>query len=117
MSLQMDFIPKKFTLGLSKNEKIQFILERVMNDRILLLEEGLDPTEQLDLVSETMKNIKFNGFMGIEVITFNDANILQSSRLGIWKKKTDTKMTMIAPSGKVSVIQEGRDITTVSLHI
>ncbi len=117
MSLQMDFIPKKFTVNLSKSEKIKFILERVMDDRIILLEEGLAPTEQLDLVSETMKNITFDEFTGIEVITFNGANILQSSKRGIWKKKSETKMTMIAPSGKVSSVQEGRNITTISLRV
>ncbi len=92
--MKIDIISEKATRRLSPNDKVRMIIERVKGKRILILEERLKPEEQVELIKETMLEIDFKEFNGIEVITFNG-------------EKKGGKITVVAPSDIVEVTREG----------
>ena len=53
--------------GLSSDEKLKFILKEVKNGKILVLEQGLTPVEQANLIEHTMKEIEQDTFIGVEM--------------------------------------------------
>ena len=53
--------------GLSSEEKISFIIGEVERGEILVLEKGLTPEEQTQLIEVTMKKVNPNKFIGIEM--------------------------------------------------
>ncbi|MBS7247767.1 MAG: DUF2073 domain-containing protein [Candidatus Jordarchaeales archaeon] len=92
--MKIDIISEKVTRRLSPNDKVKMIIERVKGKSILVLEERLKPEEQAELIKETMLEIDFKEFNGIEVITFNG-------------EKKGGKITVVAPSDIVAVTKEG----------
>jgi hypothetical protein len=53
----------------SSSDKLKYILSEVKEGRILVLEHGLTPTEQAQLIEHTMKEINHDTFIGIEMDT------------------------------------------------
>ena len=51
----------------STSEKLEFILKEVQKGKVLVLEHGLTPLEQTELIEQTMKEIKEDTFIGIEM--------------------------------------------------
>ena len=51
----------------SSQQKLQFILDEVQNGKVLVLEHGLTPMEQTELIKRTMEEIKEDTFIGIEM--------------------------------------------------
>ena len=51
----------------SSSEKLNFILKEVKKGKVLVLEQGLTAFEQTELIEHTMKEIKHDTFIGIEM--------------------------------------------------
>lgn len=64
-SLKMDFVSSSTLNGKGSN-RISFILNRVKNGSILVTDAVLHPSEEMDLIKETMRRVD-DGFPGIEV--------------------------------------------------
>lgn len=64
--LKMDFVSSSLLDGKSGKNKINFILNRVKNGSILVVNGVLKPEEEMDLIKETMRRVD-DGFPGIEV--------------------------------------------------
>jgi len=64
--LKMDFISSSMLNGKSEKKKIDFILSRVREGSILVLDGVLKPQEEMNLIKETMQRID-ERFSGIEV--------------------------------------------------
>lgn len=92
---------------LSSKEKLKFILNEVKKGRILVLELGLTPTEQTNLIETTMKEIDQDTFIGIEMEGYRDekANFLQRV-FGLIKKP---RMTVIGPANLLKMIHKDND--------
>jgi uncharacterized protein len=61
-------ISKDTLAHLSSQEKLAYIINEVKHGRILVLEHGLTPTEQAQLIQQTMTEINHDtSFIGIEI--------------------------------------------------
>lgn len=91
--MKIDIISERATKNLSPSDKVKMIIEKVKGKSILILEEKLKPEEQAELIKETMLEIDFKDFCGIEVVTFNG-------------ERKGGKITVVAPSDLVEVTKE-----------
>ena len=92
---------------LSSTEKLAFILSEVKKGRILVLEQGLTPSEQTSLIQNTMKEIDQDTFIGIEMEGYRDEKTSFINRVfGLIKKP---RMTVIGPANLLKTIHKDND--------
>lgn len=106
--MEINFISKNATRYLTTREKIQMILRLVRNDVMIVLEEGLSPEEQLELLKETMREIDPLRFVGVDIISFNSPDRLQG-------RGNVASLTIIAPGGKIEIIKRTPNQLSVQL--
>lgn len=88
----------------STNEKLKFILKEVQKGKVLVLEQGLTPMEQTELIEHTMKEIKQDTFIGIEIEGYGeDKTSFFQKILGIIKKP---RMTVIGPADLLKTVRK-----------
>lgn len=93
---------------LSSNQKLKFILNEVQKGKILVLEHGLTPMEQTSLIEQTMKEIKQDTFIGIEMEGYSeDKPTFIQKFLGMIKKP---RITMIGPADLLKTIRKDNDM-------
>jgi uncharacterized protein len=71
MEIQLEFIRSDVLAGMSVDKKMEYVLERVKEDKILVIEEGMSPIEETALIQATMAQIN-KKFTGIEVSTLGE---------------------------------------------
>jgi hypothetical protein len=88
----------------SSAEKLEFILTEVQKGKVLVLEHGLTPMEQTELIEHTMKEIKQDTFIGIEMEGYSEdkPSIIQKI-LGVIKKP---RMTVIGPADLLKTVRK-----------
>ncbi|OQX21906.1 MAG: hypothetical protein BWK75_02080 [Candidatus Altiarchaeales archaeon A3] len=103
MALEIEFLSSNLLKEKEGHEKISFILHKIKDGKILILEEPLTSLEEAKLIEETMIGID-DKFKGIEVATLGEENKSFASKiaamLGIRKG-----ITVIGPA---TVIQKMR---------
>ena len=93
---------------LSSAEKLKFILKEIQKGKVLVLEHGLTPMEQTSLIEKTMKEIKQDTFIGIEMEGYGEDNPTFIQRiLGMMKKP---RMTVIGPADLLKTINKDNDM-------
>ena len=93
---------------LSSSEKLKFILKEVQKGKILVLEYGLTPMEQTTLIERTMKEIKEDTFIGIEMEGYSEDKSTFFQRIfGIIKKP---RMTVIGPANLLKTVHKDTDM-------
>ena len=93
---------------LSSDEKLKFILKEVQKGKILVLEHGLTPMEQTNLIESTMKEIEHDAFIGIEMEGYTeDRPTFIQKMLGMIKKP---RMTMIGPAHLLRTVRKDSNI-------
>jgi hypothetical protein len=93
---------------LSSAEKLKFILKEVQKGKILVLEYGLTPMEQTTLIERTMKEIKEDTFIGIEMEGYSEDRSTFFQRIfGIIKKP---RMTVIGPANLLKTVHKDTDM-------
>jgi len=93
---------------LSSDEKLKFILKEVQKGKILVLEHGLTPMEQTNLIEVTMKEIEHDTFIGIEMEGYSeDRPTFIQKMLGMIKKP---RMTMIGPAHLLRTVRKDSNI-------
>ena len=68
--VKIEFLSRSILEGKSFDENLDFIMEKVKSDVILVLEEGLTPEEKKKLIERSVSEIDDN-FPGIEFSGFN----------------------------------------------
>jgi hypothetical protein len=92
----------------SSSEKLKFILKEVQKGKILVLEHGLTPMEQANLIERTMKEIKEDTFIGIEMEGYaEDRSTFFQRIFGIIKKP---RMTVIGPADLLRTVHKDTDM-------
>jgi hypothetical protein len=71
MEIQLEFISADVLSGMSTEEKMNYVLEHVKEDKILVIEEGMSAVEEGALIQATMAQIS-KKFTGIEVSTLRE---------------------------------------------
>ncbi|OYT27715.1 MAG: hypothetical protein B6U97_00955 [Candidatus Altiarchaeales archaeon ex4484_96] len=74
MEIEIEFISSKVLESKSKGRKINYILNRIKKDKILVFERSLSSFDESKLIEETMKQID-EKFSGIEISTLKESNI------------------------------------------
>lgn len=100
--LKMDFLSSDAIESHSSMEKISMIIERVKEGDILVIEGGLSPSEEAELIETTMREIDVENFVGIDVYTLEKD---ESSFFGLSKKKT-VGLTIIGPANVMRSVKK-----------
>ena len=88
------------------SEKIRFILDEVEAGKVLVLERGLLPTEEAELIAATMAQIQPDGFTGIEMQSYGHETASRLARLLKIGRKSQSRMTVIGPADRVRNIHK-----------
>ena len=115
MRYRVDFIPFTETHDLSSEEKIRYILSKVMRNTILILESGLTHSEELDLIQKTMGKIDYDEFIGVKLFSFDAGDDFKWSKL-FGKGSKNKVFTIVAPNEAVSVIKDKRGILSIRIN-
>jgi len=106
--ISVNLVSKQKLEMFSSNDKLRFILDEVQKGKILVLEHGLTPIEQASLIENTMKEIKEDTFIGIEMEGYSDERPSFIQRLlGVMKKP---RMTVIGPAHLLKTIRKDNDM-------
>jgi hypothetical protein len=100
--LKMDFLSSNALLSQSSIEKVSMIVERVKGGDLVIIEGGLTPEEEADLIETTMREIDIENFVGIDIYTLEKD---KKSLFGMSKKKT-VGLTIIGPANVMKTIKK-----------
>lgn len=96
------------------SEKIRFILDEVEAGKVLVLERGLQPMEEAELIQATMAQIQPDGFTGIEMQSYGHEAPTRLARLLKVGRKHQSRMTVIGPADRVrNVHKDPHSITAL----
>ena len=98
---------------LSSSEKLQYIIREVKQGRILVLEHGLTPNEQAQLIEHTMKEINHDTFIGIEIGGYETEKIGFFQRVFVVTKKP--RMTVIGPAHLLRMVHKDNDMIQTTI--
>lgn len=71
MEIEIEFISSDVLEGKTEEEKMEYIISRVKQNKILVTEEGMSVLEESKLIEETMKQVT-KKFPGVEVSTLRE---------------------------------------------
>ncbi|MDM7935463.1 MAG: DUF2073 domain-containing protein [Methanothrix sp.] len=103
--VQMDLISGEKLEKMTSMEKIRLILDKVKTGRIVVLESGLTPEEEVRLIEMTMTEIRMDEFSGIEIESYpskREASFLDR----IFGKAIKGRMTVIGPANQIRTIEK-----------
>jgi len=106
--IELEFISKSILAPKGSSEKIDYILERIKEDKILVVEESLTPFEESKLIEHTMEEVN-DKFPGIEISTLrSDEGGITSIRERLIKLLGGSTggLTVIGPSKFVKEIKK-----------
>lgn len=69
--IQIEFLSAGLMSGMETKQKVDYIIDHVKADKILVIGEGMSPIEETALIEETMNQIN-QKFSGIEVSTLRE---------------------------------------------
>ncbi len=115
MKYRVDFVPYSETNDLTDDEKIRYILSKVMRNTILVLENGLTPTEEMNLISKTMVKINFNDFVGLRFFSFDGGTDFKLNKL-FGRGSKNKVFTVVAPNEAVTVQKDKRGILSIRIN-
>jgi len=106
--ISFNLVSKSKLDNFSTDEKLKFIIKEVKKGNILVLEYGLTPMEQTDLIEKTMKEIKQDTFIGVEMEGYSQDNPSFIRRLLGFGGKP--RMTLIGPADLLKMIKKDDDM-------
>ncbi|MCF2142581.1 MAG: DUF2073 domain-containing protein [Candidatus Heimdallarchaeota archaeon] len=112
MNYIVDFITKNATDKLTTFEKVKMIIRLVRQNRVLIIEDGLSPEEEAELIKQTMSVIDFENFIGLEFFNWNRSS---SDSRRFFKRTTFSgdKYTVVAPSAAVQIIENSQELLSI----
>jgi hypothetical protein len=100
--LKMDFLSSDALISQTSIEKISMIVDRVKRGDLVVMEGGLSPSEEAELIETTMREIDIENFVGIDIYTLEKD---KRSFLGFSKKKI-VGLTIIGPANLVKSVKK-----------
>lgn len=93
---------------LNTEDKLKFIVKEVKNGKILVLEQGLTPTEQASLIQHTMREIEHDTFIGFEMEGYGpEQPTFFQKILGMHKKP---RITLIGPANLLKMVKKDNEM-------
>lgn len=107
-SIAVNLVSRQKLEEFTSDEKIRFILEEVQNGKVLVLEQGLTALEQSYLIEKTMKEIKQDTFIGIEMEGYGEERTSFLKKvLGMIQKP---RMTVIGPAHLLKTVNKDNNM-------
>jgi hypothetical protein len=103
----MDLISEEKLENMTSMEKIRLILDKVNKGKIVVLESGLTPDEEVRLIEMTMTEIRVDEFTGIEIESYpskKEGSFLDK----IFGKALKGRMTIIGPANQIHTIEKDK---------
>ena len=132
MKLKLDFVSSAKLNGKTRKKKINYILGKVKDGSILVLDGVMSPEEEMDLIKETMRRVD-DGFPGIEVCSLKKQTKgfkqlferLSDRRVKVWnwlirkpyETNLKTGMTLIGPAKLIKNIKKNPDSFSVLAEV
>ena len=113
MEIQLDFISSDFLMNKRPIEKIDFIIQKIKKNVIVVLEEGLNPQEETELIETTMREIDAKDFHGIEFYRIDHPPGSLRDKLANYISGKKTGLTIVGPTRMVEAIK--RDPNGISM--
>ena len=103
----MDLISGEKLEKMTSMEKVRLILDKVKTGKIVVLESGLTPDEEVRLIEMTMTEIRVDEFSGIEIESYpsRKEGSLLDKLLG---KGLKGRMTVIGPANQIRTIEKDK---------
>jgi hypothetical protein len=102
--VSINLVSRHFLTSMTTPEKIRFILDEVKKQKILVLESGLDPREEAELIQKTMSEVDPDTFIGIE---------MQSQAAETPRSWMEKLLARTAPRGSMTVVGPADKLRTV----
>ena len=100
--LKMDFLSSSALNSQTSMEKVSMIVDRVKRGDLVVIEGGLTPEEEAELIETTMREIDIENFMGIDIYTLEKD---KTSFFGFSRKKT-IGITIIGPANVMKEVKK-----------
>jgi hypothetical protein len=113
MEIQLDFVSSDFLTNKRPIEKIDFIIRKIKKNVIVVLEEGLSPQEETELIETTMREIDAKDFHGIEFYRIDHQPSSLRDKLANYISGRKTGLTIVGPTRMVEAIK--RDPNGISM--
>jgi hypothetical protein len=107
-SVQVNIVSKQKLEKLTSEDKLQFIIDEVKLGNVLVLEHGLTPFEQTELIKRTMEEIKEDTFIGIEMEGYKDDK--QTFVQKIFRMIKRPRITLIGPADLLQTVSKDNDM-------
>jgi uncharacterized protein len=117
-NVSISLVSKKKLSTMTPKEKVSFILQEVKQDKILVLEQGLDAAEEASLIERTMVEITPDEFIGIEMESYKDDGAPRDlfGRFMAKRQAARASMTVVGPADRLKTIRkDGNSIQAVIL--
>ncbi|MFA5406369.1 MAG: DUF2073 domain-containing protein [Candidatus Nanoarchaeia archaeon] len=114
--LTLDFIPVELLMKSSMEDRVELILSKIKDKKIVVLNARFDPKEETALIQRTMESIN-KSFSGVEIASLSSSELMGDNSLlarikeGIVNFLTRGKsgITVIGPAKIVSQIKREPD--------
>lgn len=103
-TVKINVISKTLMDRMPTTEKIRFILDEVEAGKILVLERGLTPREEVQLIEATMSEIDPDRFIGIEMQSTGADREGRWGRLIKGTKGQRPRMVVIGPANLLKTV-------------
>jgi len=106
--ISFNLVSKNKLDNFTGEDKLKFIIKEVKKGNILVLEHGLTPVEQASLIEKTMKEIKQDTFIGVEMEGYGEESPSFIKKiLGLTNKP---RMTLIGPADLLKMVKKDNDM-------
>lgn len=113
--VRVDLLRESQLNDMGRTEKIRYIIDRVREGRVVILEHGLDPDEHALLIEKTMTEIDHDDFTGVDVESYPDTENSRSDDRSLLDKlfnrnnKNDSDLTVIGPASRMKTLHKDSD--------
>jgi|Deesub1362A_J573_1020465.scaffolds.fasta_scaffold00051_146 hypothetical protein len=109
MGIQVDFISSESLRSKGSVEKINMILEKIKNNVIVVLEDGLTPVEETELIEATMREIDTEDFHGIEFYRMDHKTTRLRDKIADYISGRKSGLTIVGSARIVEAIRKEPD--------
>lgn len=111
----MDLLSEEKLAEMAPVEKVRFIIDEVRNGKILVLEKGLTPEEEANLIEMTMTLIEPDGFAGIEMESYPSKTDKSFFGKILKKNPIKTRLTVVGPADQLKTLKKDRNMISALL--
>ncbi|MDD2778038.1 MAG: DUF2073 domain-containing protein [Methanocellales archaeon] len=115
--VQIDLISEDFTSAMTSTEKINLILDGVLQGNIVILERGLTPEEEAKLIELTMAEITPDNFVGIEIESYPSRQKSSFIDRLLGKKVIETRLTVVGPADQLKTLRRDHGLISAMVSV